>query len=58
MATVTHTPKIATKVFRAVLDDQAGMLGKVGDRLLFIADVTDAMTWVEPEHVNFLVVLD
>jgi hypothetical protein len=29
----------------------------VGDRLLFIADVTDAMTWVEPEHVNFLVVL-
>jgi len=55
--TTPTQPTIARKVFRAVLDDAAGMLGKIDDRILFIADDTNEMVWIEPEHVNFLVVL-
>lgn len=56
MATLTQHTTV-NKSFYAHLYDQSGVLGKVGDRILFLADDNLELSVIEPSDVNFLVVL-
>lgn len=61
MATATVTPSLPTrkcpKAFNAILDDDAGVLTQLDGQLYFLAHDTEALTAIQPEHCNFLVVL-
>jgi hypothetical protein len=56
MAKVAETTT-TNKVFYAHLHDQSGVLGKLGPEIIFLADDTLELTVIEPDMVNFLVVL-
>jgi hypothetical protein len=58
MATVaaSTTSRKAPRAYHAILDDTHGALTQVSGQLYFFSDAGD-ITAVEPEHLNFLVVL-
>jgi hypothetical protein len=56
MATVTQ-PTNSSKVYYAHMHDQSGVLGKLGDQIVFLADGTLELTVVEPPDFNWLTVL-
>jgi hypothetical protein len=56
MATVTQSTPVR-KVFRATLRDEAGLLTKVNNEILFFNDVTGEITPIEPEDCVWLCVL-
>src|SRR2546428_4792971 len=58
MATLTETTaaRKPSRVYYANLFDQSGTLAKLDGIITFMADATHALTAIEPDMVNFLVV--